>query len=711
MPTIPVYQPNQIGPVQAVGERFQAANNNGGMFGALAEGLQSAGSAVMNHAVALDELRTQRSDTYSRKFTLTFKQEVAPLLTQYQSLLGENAIDQAAAVKEQIQKVYDNTLAQAGDDERTRRMLTERLADPFSSAQSSVLQHSVTQQREMARTTYRAEQAQAENDAAGSFNDPVVQRTHIAAGLSAIDDLARVEGWGDDQLRLERLGFTTKAHQGAIDQMLGRADPDIEMAMAYAEAHRDEMSTAAWTGVLKDLRAPIEFRQSNDDVARAMAMVKPPEVKEGGAAPVAGPVQDAFRSTASKLGISPRELAAIASFEGRLNPNVTGGDGGRYQGMFQFGPEERRKYGVSNKSTAEQQLAALVQFAEDRGYKPGMGWQKLYTTINAGNPHAPVTRRDSNGSQADHYRSIERDHFGKADAFLGGSDGETPREWDKDQVYNNLDQIAETERWSPERLERAKKRADDDIRRDEELKGREERAADQSALQAVAGLGAGFTSINQIPAAVREKMSVETRTRFEQTAQTNLARSQEIPANGADSMRLEIMRRTDPEAFARENLSSYVGKVTPGELQGLVLDQASALAAAAKPKPVIDTQSGITSAISHGQKYGGIKLDDKDFPTVFDTMQAILAPRAATGQPLTSTDYDTAFKAATRSVPTASTVFGFRSSGAVPVYDLTIDQISDNMKATIIRNWNGPGKPTDAQILSIARGMFATGKR
>lgn len=142
-----------------------------------------------------------------------------------------------------------------------------------------------------------------------------------------------------------------------------------------------------------------------------------------------GPQQDAIRKAASELGVTPAELAALASYEsaGTLNPNIAGGDGGRYVGIFQFGPEEQRRYGVSRNSSFAQQVDALVRFAKDRGYKPGMGWQKLYTTINAGNPNASVNAADSNGTQLDHYRNIMASHMKKAREFLGINDDVVPQ--------------------------------------------------------------------------------------------------------------------------------------------------------------------------------------------------------------------------------------------------------------------------------------------
>ena len=140
-------------------------------------------------------------------------------------------------------------------------------------------------------------------------------------------------------------------------------------------------------------------------------------------------IADAFRQTAAQIGANPLDLATVASYEsgGKLNPGVMGGAGGRYAGIFQFGPWEQQHYGVSNRSTAEQPVEAAGRFLKDRGFKPGMGLLDMYSAINAGrvgrynasdagNGGAPGTVRDK----------VERqmgDHKAKAAALLGALGG------------------------------------------------------------------------------------------------------------------------------------------------------------------------------------------------------------------------------------------------------------------------------------------------
>ncbi len=104
-------------------------------------------------------------------------------------------------------------------------------------------------------------------------------------------------------------------------------------------------------------------------------------------------------TVAAKYGLDATEVAAVMSFEsaGTFNPGKKGGDGGRYQGLIQAGPEERAKYGIDPSLPPEEYAAALIRFFDDRGFKPGMGIEDFYSTILTGSP-GNYDRQDSNGT-------------------------------------------------------------------------------------------------------------------------------------------------------------------------------------------------------------------------------------------------------------------------------------------------------------------------
>lgn len=96
----------------------------------------------------------------------------------------------------------------------------------------------------------------------------------------------------------------------------------------------------------------------------------------------------AIIASAKRLGVDPLDLGTAMSYEtgGKFDPALWGGKNGNYLGLIQFGPEERKKYGVHEGQSAGDQVVAAENFLRDRGVKPGMGLPDIYSTINAGSP-------------------------------------------------------------------------------------------------------------------------------------------------------------------------------------------------------------------------------------------------------------------------------------------------------------------------------------
>lgn len=96
----------------------------------------------------------------------------------------------------------------------------------------------------------------------------------------------------------------------------------------------------------------------------------------------------AIVASAKRLGVDPLDLGTAMSYEtgGKFDPALWGGKNGNYLGLIQFGPDERKKYGVHEGQSAGDQVVAAENFLRDRGVKPGMGLPDIYSTINAGSP-------------------------------------------------------------------------------------------------------------------------------------------------------------------------------------------------------------------------------------------------------------------------------------------------------------------------------------
>ena len=110
----------------------------------------------------------------------------------------------------------------------------------------------------------------------------------------------------------------------------------------------------------------------------------------------------AVYETAQRLQIDPYELGAVIHKESGFNPNVWGGAGGKHYGLIQFGTTERGEAGLDPKRigsyTIREQLPHVEKWLAGRGYRPGMGVQKLYATILGGNPNANIYSKDAFGT-------------------------------------------------------------------------------------------------------------------------------------------------------------------------------------------------------------------------------------------------------------------------------------------------------------------------
>lgn len=103
---------------------------------------------------------------------------------------------------------------------------------------------------------------------------------------------------------------------------------------------------------------------------------------------------------ARKLGLDPYEFGGFLSLESGMNmdPNIVGGAGGRHKGLIQFGPNEQKLYGIAGSQTRAGQMPKVLQYFQDRGFKPGMDIARAYATVLGGNPNVSLNAKDSFGT-------------------------------------------------------------------------------------------------------------------------------------------------------------------------------------------------------------------------------------------------------------------------------------------------------------------------
>lgn len=108
----------------------------------------------------------------------------------------------------------------------------------------------------------------------------------------------------------------------------------------------------------------------------------------------------AMFSGAKRLGLHPYEFGGFISLESgpNMDPNIVGGAGGRHKGMIQFGQNEQKLYGITGPQTRAGQIEKVVQYFQDRGFKPGMPIERAYATVLGGNPNVSLNSKDSFGT-------------------------------------------------------------------------------------------------------------------------------------------------------------------------------------------------------------------------------------------------------------------------------------------------------------------------
>jgi tape measure domain-containing protein len=230
--------------------------------------------------------------------------------------------------------------------------------------------------------------------------------------------------------------ITSKAReQAAID--VQKKYPGIEGALALTPRSRgffDERTRQIEARLRTQVNAPVILtpeqradkeaaRQERLRAGQAAGTEKPRSFKPSSKA-------QALIAAANRLGVSPLDLATLISFEtgGSFSPSIVGGAGGNYQGLIQFGPPERRQYGMNRGQSFEEQIQGpVVRYFQDRFAQAGMSTQgadllKLYTTVLAGSPSANPNARDAFGTSARSGVAAMGPHRQRAlQMFFGGS--------------------------------------------------------------------------------------------------------------------------------------------------------------------------------------------------------------------------------------------------------------------------------------------------
>lgn len=653
MPRIQTYGGPAVGPVRTTGARFQPADNDGGAAGAIGRGLTQLGGAVVDRAVAQDQIEETLARTNADNLYLTASTAASTALSDFKTKAGKLALDARPTVDKSLDDAINGALSQA--DHRTKRFLDPQLRRLRAAAGNEAASYAVGQAKVYERETGVAKLGNFIENAIGA-DDPTQRTDFIDQARTQARTNAELAGLGDpDIIASEERKAVSTAHSAIVDRYL--AAKDIDMADAYLQAHGDEMTAGARTSARATLAAPLQKRWADSQVNAIMTL---PTLEEPGkAAPGGKPAPVANGGDVIK-----------ALFPGA---NITS----------TYRPSDHPLSKSNPKSWHTQSHAAV-----DVKPIPGMTFDQYVKDVEGAGYQVIEALNEVGAGRSKHATG---DHWHIVLGKGGGGPPPSARRWDLQDVTQRIYARAEAERWSPEQRDAVLESAKDRVSFDEQLKARDESAADRSASDWVLKQGAGFTDISQMPASIRNGLSPDAARSYMGVAKSN-SKPVEAVANGATATSLELLRVMEPEKFAREPLGKYAGQMTRAEIQGLLVEQAKII----KGDPDKSIRSKVASTIStfgvEDGLTGGKEADRQKRVRVQKIMEGEI--QSLTGGKRNPSDDELyrAYQSATKDVTfTFNTTFAGIPTGSTqrtkPRYELQASDVPENIRQRIVASY------------------------
>lgn len=633
MARVPIVQGPSVGLSPISRERIRPVDNQGGALGGFGRGMQQLGQASAQFAQAQDRLMEEQDEAGSKALDAEAIPLIQKSLSEFTSLQGSNASAEAlAASRQRLLEQRDEFLKRASSP-RMQRMLGDVLDQRMASAAGQMEAHSVKQIGAAWEMASAARQT-ASAEAAIAASDPDDRRMHIDTGIAEMRALAERKGLSGDVLKAESFKFASGIHRRvALDMVDG---DNVDGALAYLDANKDELSGDDEAQIKKALRDPLERRQTTEDTAgilraevgtEAGASSSPHDPLGGaGRMPVNGGGYGAARDYGAHNAvdipasrgtpIKPERVGTArvsSSAKGGNIVTIDYGDGtvDKYMHLDQVRVKDGERV------TADTVVGTVGSTGRSSG--PHLHWQRLV----GGKAVNPLETRSSGPQQ-------------------------TPQRHDLGAALAEVDRRADEGGWSPERRDRAKQAVEKQVGQDELLIRRREDDAERQAWDAIDRLpNNGLTSMDQLPASVRSNLSPQARVRFEEEIARNL-KPKEIEANGDAAITLKVLAARYPEEFKAVDLRRYRSLLTRDELETLAVDQARMRAKPGDAPTTANVRAEIDRAITfYGSDIGlGKNVTDRKnedgrrvYGRIQDTMRAYLE-RATEGGKRKPTDDD-----------------------------------------------------------------------
>ena len=641
-------------------------------MGAAAKGLMSLGAQVTDYAKFRADLEFQQDEVDVKQADNATVTRLGGLLddpeTGFLTKRGRDAVDAYGDMEEALARVKVDGLTELKRP-RAQKMFSQVAAERLAAAQSRMAKHVAVERDRWLNETSDARMSLGVTEAANSYLDSDVSEKHIGTAVGELMSVADRQGWSPERFAEKRLELVSTA-RSAIARRFAKDDPGL--AATYIARHEKDFTWLERARLEEELKRPLELRQAEIDVDRA--------------------IPDIGNQTSGKAGPADDGVAVVRSVypAAVVTSNYRPAD----HPLSKANPTSwhtKSHAAVDVKPIAGMTFSQYLQGFQDAGYR----------IIEAKNEVGAGRSAHATG-----------DHWHVVLGARGGEPQQGPRRWNLDLVFGNIDKIAKEEGWTPERREMAKDRATARASRDDMLRSRQEQDADEEASKFTLALGERFTDLSQIPASVRARLSGTAMREYTNLAQRN-AKPTEPIANGNVATTLELMRIGQPAAFAELPLGKFQGLVTRGEMQGLLKAQADI----ATGDPNGGIRSKVASTISMFGVDAGISGDKEEQKQKRVAVQKIMEGELKAlvkkkgGIAPTDDELYQSFLSATRDVTLTveTNALGFIPTGTEqkikPRYALGAEDVPPDRRAKIVAGYRRTygAEPSEEKIGEIYR--------
>jgi hypothetical protein len=211
-----------------------------------------------------DFLQDERDDANSRTLSNEFAEQAREIKRRYGSMLGKNAVENREKVLEELANLRES-FAERPENENQHKIFSAR-ADVYQFDTEDAIEGWAAQQTKAFNIgALKATEQGGLVDYQDNWQNPEKAATYKASVLDAVNKRGSMEGWSDEQRRIEVLKTTTEMHAGVLQPLIEQSPT---RAAEYLQANHAEIAPAVQNELAKRLQQSTEkvaaFRMATD---------------------------------------------------------------------------------------------------------------------------------------------------------------------------------------------------------------------------------------------------------------------------------------------------------------------------------------------------------------------------------------------------------------------------------------------------------------